>query len=56
MVRQTVESNDWSETWGYFEATLDLPPFGGEGTLRVGAESARDGGFEGVEIPVYENR
>ena len=56
VIRKTVESNDWSETWGYFEATLDLPPFGGEGTLRVGAESARDGGFEGVEIPVYESR
>lgn len=50
--RRSVSSNDWSATWGYFEATLDLPPFSGKGTLRVGAESARDGSFEGVEIPV----
>ncbi len=52
VVRQTVESNDWSETWGYFEATLDLQPFGARGTLRVGTQSARDGTFEGVEVPI----
>ena len=52
VVRSTVLSNDWTSTWGYFEATLDLPPFSGKGTLRVGAKSARDGTFEGVEIPV----
>jgi hypothetical protein len=52
VIRKTVDSNHWSETWGYFEATLDLPPFSGIGTLRVGTESARDGGFEGIEIPV----
>jgi hypothetical protein len=52
VVRQTVRSNDWTSTWGYFEATLDLPPFSGRGTLRVGTESARDGSFEGVEVPV----
>jgi hypothetical protein len=50
--RWSVGSNDWATTWGYFEATLDLPAFSGKGTLRVGAESARDGSFEGVEIPV----
>ncbi len=49
---RTVLGNDWSSTWGYFEATLDLPPFSGEGTLRVGTTSARDGSFDGVEIPV----
>ena len=53
VVRQTVESNDWSETWGYFEATLDLQPFGTRGTLRVGTQSARDGTFEGVEVPIH---
>jgi hypothetical protein len=53
VARRTVLSNDWTETWGYFEATLDLPPFEGRGTLRVGTESARDGTFEGVEIPVH---
>jgi hypothetical protein len=53
VVRQTVESNDWSETWGYFEATLDLQPFRTRGTLRVGTQSARDGTFEGVEVPIH---
>jgi hypothetical protein len=52
VVQRTVPSNDWTSTWGYFEATLDLPPFGEKGTLRVGTESARDGTFEGVEVPV----
>jgi len=56
LVRQTVTGNDWSSTWGYFEATLDLPPFSGRGTLRVGTGSARDGTFEGVEIPVRGSR
>lgn len=50
LVRKTVRSNDWNHTWGYFEATLDLPPFSGRGTLKVGTKS--DGSFEGVEIPV----
>ncbi len=52
LVRETVTANDWSATWGYFEATLDLPPFSGKGVLQVGTASARDGSFEGVEIPV----
>ncbi len=56
LVRRTVHGNDWSSTWGYFEATFDLPPFSGRGTLRVGAESARDGTFEGVQIPVRGSR
>lgn len=56
LVRDTVMSNDWTNTWGYFETTLDLPPFDGRATLKVGAQSARDGSFEGVEIPVYRNR
>lgn len=56
LVRQTVTGNDWSSTWGYFEATLDLPPFSGRGTLRVGTGSARDGTFEGAEIPVRGSR
>ncbi len=53
IVQETVVSNDWTSTWGYFETTLDVPSFSGEGTLKVGARSARDGTFEGVEIPVY---
>jgi Immunoglobulin-like domain of bacterial spore germination len=52
VARRTVLSNDWTSTWGYFDATLDLPPFTGKGILRVGAERARDGTFEGVEVPV----
>lgn len=52
LLRETVPANDWSTTWGYFEATLDLPPFSGKGVLQVGAASARDGSFEGVEIPI----
>jgi hypothetical protein len=55
VARQIVESNDWSETWGYFDATLDLPPFSRRGTLRVEAESARDGTFEGVKVPVHSS-
>ena len=56
LVRRTVLSNDWSSTWGYFEATFDLPPSAGKGTLKVGTRSARDGSFEGVEIPVRASR
>jgi hypothetical protein len=52
VARRTITSNDWTSTWGYFEATLDLQPFSGKGTLRVGTESARDGTFDGVEVPV----
>jgi hypothetical protein len=52
LARKTVTANDWTSTWGYFEATLDLPPFSGRATLRVGTYSARDGAFEGVEVPV----
>ena len=50
--RRTVLSNDWSETWGYFEASLEFPAFEGPATLRVGGESPRDGSFEGVEMPL----
>ena len=56
LVRRNVRSNDWSHTWGYFEATIDLPPFSGKGTLKVGSGNARDGTFEGVEIPVRTSR
>lgn len=53
IAQTNATGNDWAATWGYFEATLDIPPeFTGSGTLRVGATSARDGSFEGVEIPV----
>jgi Immunoglobulin-like domain of bacterial spore germination len=54
LVHRTVLGNDRGHTWGYFEATLDLPSFAGRGTLKVGTENARGGSFEGVEIPVRE--
>jgi hypothetical protein len=56
LVRRSVRSNDWSHTWGDFEATIDLPPFSGKGTLKVGTGNARDGTFEGVEVPVRTSR
>ncbi|HEX5701026.1 MAG TPA: Gmad2 immunoglobulin-like domain-containing protein [Rubrobacter sp.] len=53
LVRRSVPSNDGGRhTWGYFEATLDLPSLSGNGTLKVGTENAQEGSFEGVEIPV----
>ena len=50
--QRTVLSNDWTETWGYFEASLKFPAVKGRATLRVGVASPRDGSFEGVEVPV----
>jgi Immunoglobulin-like domain of bacterial spore germination len=52
LARSTALSNDWLDTWGYFETTLEFPAFEGTATLQVGGESARDGSFEGVEVPV----
>ena len=52
LARRTVQGNDWASTWGYFETTLDAPASGRKWTLRAGTESARDGDFEGVEVPV----
>ena len=52
LVRRSVPSNEWNHSWGYFEATLDLPALSGSGTLKVGTENAGDCSFEGVEIPV----
>lgn len=56
LARETALSNDWTSTWGYFETSLDFQPFTGEALLRVGAPSARDGSFEGVELPVEPAR
>jgi hypothetical protein len=56
LVRRTVRSNDWNHTWGYFEATLDLPAFSGKGILKVGTEGAHHGSFEGMKIPVWAGR
>jgi hypothetical protein len=53
LVRRIVLGNDRGHhTWGYFEATLDLPSLPKKGLLKVGTENGRDGSFEGVEIPV----
>ncbi len=52
LTQSTILSNDWAETWGYFETSLELPAFIGRATLQVGSESPRDGSFEGVEVPV----
>jgi Immunoglobulin-like domain of bacterial spore germination len=53
LVRRSVPNNDGGRhTWGYFEATLDLPALSGSGTLKVGTENAQDGSSEGVEIPI----
>ena len=54
LAQETVLSSDWSSTWGYFETSLDFQPFAGEGLLKVGAQSARDGSFQGVELPVEQ--
>ena len=53
LVRRTVPGNDRGYTWGYFEATLDLPSFSGKATLTVGTGSAHNGSFEGAQIPVW---
>jgi Immunoglobulin-like domain of bacterial spore germination len=53
LVRKSVLSNDRDHTWGYFETTLDLPPFSGRGTLRVGTESPHNGSFEGTKITLW---
>lgn len=52
LLRRTVLSNDWTETWGYFETSMEFLAFEGPATLRVGSLSPRDGSFEGVEVPV----
>jgi Immunoglobulin-like domain of bacterial spore germination len=53
LVRRTVLGKDRGHTWAYFEATLDLPPFSGMGTLKVGTGNAHDHSFEGTQIPVW---
>lgn len=47
-------TSDWATTWGRFAVTADYPAYlgGQSGTLQVGKYSARDGGFEGVSIPL----
>jgi hypothetical protein len=53
LARRTIPGNDRGHTWGYFEATLDLPSFSGKATLKVGTGSAHNGSFEGAQIPVW---
>ena len=56
LVRRTVHGNDWTHTWGYFETTLDLPPFSGKGTLKVGAEDPHSGSSKGIAMPIWAGR
>lgn len=56
LANETALSNDWTSTWGYFETSLDFQPFTGEALLKVGAQSARDGSFQGVKLPVESAR
>src|SRR5215212_3327096 len=54
LVRRIVPGNDRGHhTWGYFEATLDLPSLPKKGLLKVGTESAHNSSFEGTKIPVW---
>ena len=50
----SYETSDWSETWGRFSFSLNYPGFlgGSSGTLEMGRYSARNGGFEGVSVPL----
>ncbi|MCA1837393.1 MAG: Gmad2 immunoglobulin-like domain-containing protein [Actinobacteria bacterium] len=50
--QSTVLSNDWAETWGYFEAQLTFPAFQGQASLSAGSDSPRNGSFEVVEVPI----
>jgi hypothetical protein len=50
--QSTTLSNDWLDTWGYFETSLEFPVFEGVASLQVGSNSPRDGSFEGVVVPV----
>jgi hypothetical protein len=52
LARSIVLSNDWLDAWGYFDTALEFPAFEGTASLRVGSENARDGSFEGAEVPV----
>lgn len=47
-------TSDWATTWGTFGFTASYPRrlAGLEGELEVGQYSSRDGGFEGVTLPL----
>ena len=53
LARRTIPGNDRGHTWGYFEATLNLPSFSEKATLKVGTGSTHNGSFEGAQIPVW---
>lgn len=50
----SYETSDWSGTWGRFAFTTSYPASleGREGVLEVGEQSARDGKFRGVSVPL----
>lgn len=50
----SYKTTDWSTTWGRYRFTAKYPDSmsGREGVLQVGENSARDGKFEGVSVPL----
>ncbi|HEX2729560.1 MAG TPA: Gmad2 immunoglobulin-like domain-containing protein [Rubrobacteraceae bacterium] len=50
----SYDTTDWSATWGRYRFTARYPDSmsGREGVLQVGENSARDGSFEGVSVPL----
>lgn len=50
----SYKTTDWSTTWGRYRFTAKYPDSmsGREGVLQVGENSARDGSFEGVSVPL----
>lgn len=48
VVERTTTAADWTETWGEFRSTINLPQ--GPVSLFVGESSARDGALEGVTL------
>lgn len=50
----SYKTTDWSTTWGRYRFTAEYPDSmsGRRGVLQVGENSARDGRFEGVSVPL----
>ncbi|HET7480660.1 MAG TPA: Gmad2 immunoglobulin-like domain-containing protein [Rubrobacteraceae bacterium] len=50
----SYRTTDWSTTWGRYRFTASYPDSlsGEEGVLQVGENSARDGSFQGVSVPL----
>jgi hypothetical protein len=48
VVERSTTAADWTETWGEFRSTINLPS--GPVSLFVGESSAQDGALEGVTV------